>query len=238
MKAITLHACGVVTLLLFANNANCQMAVVDVQSLGQLQQQIGYWRQQIDAMSGQIATMRAQLASTTGARGMGNLLRVTLDQRNYLPSTTAPLMAVTSNAAALPSELRAAYNIYVAGQTAVLPAATASLSQSEQRAIAARRSATALRASAMQLAISTASSRFEQLQILIEEIDRTSDPKAIADLQGRIAAEQVMATNEINKLAAVNAWTESNIDMARTHTAEAALATHGTFVSRLQPTTH
>jgi type IV secretion system protein VirB5 len=87
----------------------------------------------------------------------------------------------------------------------------------------------------MQAAMATASTRFAELQALIDQIDRTSDSKGSADLQGRIAAEQAMATNETAKLAATAAWTDANIASAQTRASEAALAAHGTFAARFHP---
>jgi len=46
----------------------------------------------------------------------------------------------------------------------------------------------------------TALRRTEQIQHLIEAIGTTNDPKAIAELQARIAGEQALVANEIAKL--------------------------------------
>ena len=221
--------------LLAATTARGQMAVVDVQSLFQLQQQIQYWQQQIDGMSNQITTLRAQLQSTTGTRGMGNLLSLSDAQRNYLPTTASQLLAVTAGPQAMPSDLRTAYTQFIARQAALPTNLAATLSLNERTTINDRRSAVATRASAMQVAMSAASARFAQLQSLIDEINKTTDPKGIQDLQGRIAAEQVMALNEVAKLNAVTGWADSNIDAVRTHSAEAALSAHGLFSTRFQP---
>lgn len=218
--------------------ARAQMAVVDAQSLGQLQQQIRYWEQQIDGMSNQIKTLRDQLASTTGARGMGGLLKLTNAQRNYLPANTTQLASLTDAAQSLPSEIRTAYDRYIASQNALQPAQASTLSVAEKNAINGRRSAIATRASAMQVATSAASQRFSQIQSLIDEIDKTVDPKGIQDLQGRIAAEQVMALNEVAKITAIAGWADSNIDVVRTRTSESVIASHGLFSHRFEPSIH
>lgn len=46
-----------------------------------------------------------------------------------------------------------------------------------------------------------ASRRFQDIQILLDKVNATPDAKDIADLQGRIQAEQVMLQNESAKLA-------------------------------------
>ncbi|WP_241149342.1 type IV secretion system protein, partial [Pseudomonas viridiflava] len=45
-----------------------------------------------------------------------------------------------------------------------------------------------------------AKGRLRQLDQLMGQIDKTQDPKGIAELQGRIAAEQAMIQNEQTKL--------------------------------------
>ena len=235
MKKHTLRLALLALSITVTNHAQAQMAVIDVQSLSQLQQQVSYWQQQINAMTSQIGTLRQQLSSITGTRGMGALLALTNAQRNYLPASAAGIIAAVVNAPSAPSQLHTAYAQSVASQSALPPAVTAALSAGDIAAISARRSAVATRSSVMQAAMSTASARFAELQALIDQIDRTSDSKGSADLQGRIAAEQAMATNETAKLAAAAAWTDANIASAQTRATEAALAAHGLFATRFHP---
>ncbi|WP_249263275.1 type IV secretion system protein, partial [Xanthomonas axonopodis] len=49
-------------------------------------------------------------------------------------------------------------------------------------------------------AYEAAKSRLDQISSLMGEINKTQDPKAIAELQGRIASEQAMIANEETKL--------------------------------------
>ena len=100
--------------------------------------------------------------------------------------------------------------------------------------MAQRRSAAALQAIASD-ALSVTSNRFAALQQLINTIGRASDPKAVLDLQARIAAEQGMLQNEQTKLAVLyqaalgQQW--ANTQQSR----EWAVAGHGDFASRFQP---
>src|SRR5690606_40657057 len=50
------------------------------------------------------------------------------------------------------------------------------------------------------LAYDKAKSRIEQIDQLMAKIDQTPDPKAIAELQGRLTAEQALIQNEQTKL--------------------------------------
>lgn len=229
---------GAMALLLGVSaRANAQMAVIDVQSLVQLQQQAQYWQQQISAMSNQIETLRQQLSSLTGARGMGALLTLSNAQRNYLPSSANAILAATTAGQPSVPALHSAYEAVLTSQSALSPGVTALLSPADMSAINARRSAIATRSSVMQAALASASTRFSQIQALIDQVDRTPDAKASIDLQGRIAAEQAMTTNEAAKLAATAAWTDANIAAAQTRAAEAAVSAHGVFGSRFHPGT-
>ncbi|KFA32187.1 type IV secretion system protein, partial [Xanthomonas vasicola] len=49
-------------------------------------------------------------------------------------------------------------------------------------------------------AYAAAKSRLDQINSLMGQINQTQDPKAIAELQGRIASEQAMIANEQTKL--------------------------------------
>lgn len=236
MKHTTLRLALGALALGAAVDAHAQLAVFDVQSLIQLQQQVGYWQQQLDAMSSQVSTLRQQYASTTGARGMGALLPTSNAARNYLPASAVDIEAATTSPQAAASLLRSAYAAALAGQVGVSAPVAGHLSAADQQVLAARRSAVATRSSVMQAALATASARFGSLQGLIDAIDRTPDSKASMDLQGRIAAEQAMAANELAKLAAVSGWSDAAIASAQTKAREAALAAHGTFATRFHPT--
>lgn len=54
-----------------------------------------------------------------------------------------------------------------------------------------------------------AGQRFEKLQALVDKVDAAGDAKAIADLNARIAAEQVMMQNEQVKLSQMKQMQEA-----------------------------
>ena len=74
------------------------------------------------------------------------------------------------------------------------------------------------------------------MQQLVAAVGQVADAKAAADLQARIAAEQAMLANEQAKLEllAQLATAEQAAQAQRMH--EAAIAGHGTFAARFQPT--
>jgi type IV secretion system protein VirB5 len=87
-----------------------------------------------------------------------------------------------------------------------------------------------------QVAYERSSSRFAALGQLIDRIGTTGDAKAIADLQGRIAAEQAMLENEAVKLQSLAYSAEAARASAEVSRREAVVRGHGTFATRFQPT--
>jgi type IV secretion system protein VirB5 len=188
---------GIVVAVVLAPAAQA-MAVVDVRAIAQLKQQLTTMTRQLSTARDQLSQAQQTFQSMNGGRGMEQLLSGTV--RNYLPSDWAQLDSAirqgVSSYQALASEVQAAINgnaVLDAGQVAGL--SPAGLSQLE----AARRSAAMLQVTSRQ-ALSATSNRFASIQQLIDAIPRARDPKAIMDLQARIAAEQGMLANEQTKL--------------------------------------
>ena len=84
-------------------------------------------------------------------------------------------------------------------------------------------------------AYAQAGARFASLAQLVQAIGTATDAKAIADLQGRIAAEQAMLENEQAKLALLAQMAEAEGQLRAQQTRELVVAGHGSFESRLRP---
>jgi type IV secretion system protein VirB5 len=187
-----------VLLALGAVPAAQAMAVVDVRAIAQLKQQLTAMGKQLTTARDQLTQARQTFQSMNGGRGMEQLLSGTV--RNYLPADWAQLDSAirqgVGNYQALAADVRAAIDgnaVLNAGQLALLsPAERLQLD-------AGRRSAAMLQVTARQ-ALGATSNRFAAIQQLIDAIPRAQDPKAIMDLQARIAAEQGMLANEQTKL--------------------------------------
>ncbi len=211
------------------------MPVIDAQSVLQLRQQIAYWQQQLDSMRSQSQTLRSQLLAATGTRGMGALLGQSTDQRNYLPTTDALTDAALAGRSRQYPALRDAYARHL-GEQSILPEdAVARLSTSDQAVVREHRSAVAATESLFANALETASVRYRTLQALIDQIDRSADSKAILDLAGRMAGEQLMLENERIKLSSMATWAGARTSAATRRAAETALAEQGVFSSRFHP---
>lgn len=167
-----------------------QMAVVDVEAIGQLVAQIRL-------LQDQLAQAELHYEAIMGNRGMEQLLGDTV--RNYLPRNWDELLAAIEGAGDF-GELSAQIAA-IRDQNAVLDEALLeTLAEPERRETAAGRDSAASLQAISREALATTSERFEALQALIGAIANAEDPKAIWDLQARIQAEGAMLLNESNKL--------------------------------------
>ena len=188
----------VLALLSMAPAAHAQFAVIDVAAVTQLVQQVNTTVQELRTARSELSEAQQQYQAFTGSRGMQNLLAGT--DRNYLPTDVASLDAIGSGSGgsygALASSVQAALN----ANAVLSPAALASLSIAERKAIEAQRQAVALREGISSQALTNASGRFAQVQQLIAAIGTARDPKASLDLEARISAEEGMLEAEQTKL--------------------------------------
>jgi type IV secretion system protein VirB5 len=110
------------------------------------------------------------------------------------------------------------------------------LSPADQQLIAAGRQSSALQQALSQEALANASGRFAALQTLINAIATATDQKAILELQARINAELGMLENEQTKLQILHQATQAQEAVYRQQGIEQAIAGHGNFATRFQPT--
>ncbi|HGN0628610.1 TPA: P-type DNA transfer protein VirB5 [Pseudomonas aeruginosa] len=154
------------------------------------------WKMQYDQMVSQIDQMKQQYAAVTGARGMGELFN-NPQLRDYLPHDwqSAYDSVKSGGYAGLSGRAESIYN-----DNKVYDACTG-FSSMEQRVNCEAQAVKGAQDKAFALdAYDAAKKRLSQIDQLMRQINQTQDPKAIAELQGRIAAEQAMIQNEQTKL--------------------------------------
>lgn len=217
-----------ISMALLSQTTHAVVPVVDAEAIIQLREQLSYWRDQI-------STAQSQLAALTGSRGMGRLNRVPVTARNYLPESGDAIGLSLSGADSRYATLAKSYQRFLASQIVLAPERLATRSAAEQQSIEARRAAAATALSLADATLTVTSSRYEELQRMIDTIDLTSDPKAALDLQARIAAEQLMLLNDTIKSAAVMSWTRAQSSATDARLKEAAIKGHGEFASRFHP---
>ncbi len=183
-----------------SSTALAQIPVTDGASIANsVQQQVetmAKWKMQYDQMVSQIDQMKQQYAAVTGARGIGELFN-NPQLRDYLPQDWQGVYdSVKSGGyAGLSGRAESIYDnnkVYDA---------CAGFASNEQRTNCEAQAVKGAQDKAFALdAYDAAKNRLGQIDQLMQQINQTQDPKAISELQGRIAAEQAMIQNEQTKL--------------------------------------
>jgi type IV secretion system protein VirB5 len=222
------------SVLFVVPRAEAAMAVIDVAAIRQLAQQVTSWREQLRGMSNQLVQLQQTHGALTGGRGMEGVLPVAPDARNYLPEEIASLEDLVRRPGRYGGLAREIERRVRAD--AVLPdARLAQWSPAERVTLENDREQHARVRALMGEAYAQTSARFDALQQLIDAVGTAPDAKAIADLQGRIAAEQAMLANEHTKLFALQAVAQAEQAAAEARRREQALAAHGRFEARFRP---
>lgn len=180
--------------------AFAQIPVTDSASIAKsVEQQVetmAKWKTQYDQMVSQIDQLKQQYTAVTGTRGMGQLFNDP-QLRDYLPHDWQGIYdAVKSGGyAGLSGRAESVYS-----QNKAYDACTG-FADSQERTHCEARAVKGAQDKAFALdAYDAAQTRLGQIDRLMAQINKTQDPKSIAELQGRIAAEQAMIQNEQTKL--------------------------------------
>lgn len=177
-----------------ASVANAGIPVIDAANLANSVQQVIAWGQQFQQMQSQFQQLQQQFQSMNGSRGIANLLN-NPNLYNYLPPDFAQVLAAdgsggTAQSAALMTQLK----LLDIDQTGIDPnSQVGKMFKNSQNQNAVFRILGEQGYTAM-------NQRIQQLSGLKNRIDSATDPKAIADLQARIGAEQGFIANEQAKL--------------------------------------
>ena len=190
-------------------------------------------------MEQQLATARAQLLqaqqslqSTTGARGMEQLLFGTI--RNYLPADWQQVTATLQGSNSYGALSADAQNL-IATNAVLSPQRIATLPLNGQQLIQRERQWRAMQQALAHQALANASSRFASIQSLISAISTAADQKGILDLQARISAELGMLQNEQTKVQLLNQSALAQVSSLSLQAREQVLDGHGRFEARFQP---
>ena len=191
--------------------AEAGIPVIDVANLAQSVQQVIAWGQQYGQMTESINQLRnqyAQLANTyaalTGNRGLGTLLNTPIDQaaRRYLPADALQLGQLASGTVTGFASLQTTINRYRSSVSA-MPTTTFPVGSSAAGALAARIDTLATQQALAESAYSANDQRTADLESMIATIGSANDPKAIAEINARIAAQQALIGNETTRLQAL-----------------------------------
>jgi len=191
-------------LVLFASAAHpAGIPVIDSASLANLLKQVEYAQQQLQRMSEQLNQAKAAYSAITGGRGMEALAPLSNLGRNYLPPTYSDTMSILNKTGTLYSNVSNQLEQIQVANAILSRSNLSQLSKAERAAVENGRQAAALLQTVAAQGQQFTSQRFTALQGLNTAIGSATDPKAIADLQARIAAEQTMLTADQTKLQAM-----------------------------------
>lgn len=227
MKRWSVILAMVVAGALGTSPARAQFAVIDVNAIVQMAQQLRVLQDQLQNARNQLSQAEQQFQSLTGRRGMEQLLSGTV--RNYLPTDWAELDAALRGAQTAYTQLASQLERTVRANAVLTAPQTARWMPAQVEQLDAARRSIALQQVMNRQALEVSSQRFDALQTLINAIPAATDAKATLDLQARIAAEEAMLQNEHTKLM-VLAQTAEAEDRAREQQArELAVASIGSL---------
>lgn len=197
MKKILL---GFAVSAFMSSTAFAQIPVTDAASIAkQVANQvetIAKWKAQYEQMMSQIEQAKQQYESMTGSRGLGNIMNDPA-LRDYLPADWQGVYDSVRSGGYEGLSGRG-QSVYDANK---IYDSCAYMTIAEQRTACEARAVKASQDKGFALdAYDAAKSRINQIDQLMQKISQTADPKAIAELQGRIAAEQANIQNEQTKL--------------------------------------
>jgi type IV secretion system protein VirB5 len=181
---------GLALTLGLGTSAHAGIPVIDASNLAQAVAQVQAWAQQYQQMVQQLKQAQRQYTALSGIRNMGDLVN-NPTARRYLP---AEYSTILSQGVGQWAAIRNASMKFDVASTSLSASSDAAQSFNQVAKQAAINRATA------EAAYATASQRFDDIQVLLDRVNAAPDPKDMADLQGRIQAEQVMMQNEANKL--------------------------------------
>ncbi len=180
--------------------ANLAQAILEVLSWGE---QYGQMIEQIQQLEQQYNQAVQQYDALTGSRGLGDILNNQALQGVVPANLASTYSAINSGGysglSSAAKSLRDASKIYNCedrtGDAQV--SCQAMLNQNAQTQ------------ANLQNALDLVQQRTNQIQSLQSQINSTSDPKAIAELQARIQSENTQISNDANRIALMNATADA-----------------------------
>lgn len=158
--------------------------VVDAAAIGQMVNQIAEMQKQYEQMLRDYEQMKQTNTNLSGVSGIGNLFADTKDALELFPDFNEEITGIAEKGlAALNSKAREIYNKLDLG------AKCQSLAPDFKSLCEKEAAFTASRSAAYEEAQSRMTQRHEQLEKLMQQIERADSAKNIADLQARINTE-------------------------------------------------
>lgn len=231
-----LRIVALATGLFSGGQAFAGIPVIDGANLAQQIQQVASWVQQYQQMAQQIKQLQQQIESVTGARGFSDVLNSPLfkEARRMLPPDAQTLLNLANGGSY--GNLASSINS-IKQATSTLTADHFGTKLAADQWMADLNRAASNKALSME-AYNTAQQRLSNLEELMGQISTTEDPKAIAELQGRIQVEQGLIQNEQAKIQAVAMLVNAERQISDMQAREVSIRASGLYhdVPRVQIT--
>ena len=188
--------------------------VIDVANLAQTIAQVMNDVTEISNQVQQITQLQNQLNSINGMRNLGNILNNPM-LRNYVPAEAYTYLNAVNTSGysglnATAKTLRDAGMVYncldLAG--AARTSCQAALAQPYQQK------------GLLQDAMKSAAGRLTQINSLMDQINATSDQKAVQEIQARIGAENALVAHEVSQVQMLQGMADSEERIARSRERE------------------
>jgi len=181
--------------------AHAGIPVIDGANLVQSIMNVLSWAEQYQQMYQDYEQQIRNYESLTGARNLGDILnnpafRNTVDP-NFINTMQSIQNSGSGGLSAQARALRRTLEVYSCSDR----------SGTDRRTCEAALSVNSQNMVNQENALGLLTERINQIQGLQSRINTTDDPKAIAELQARIAAEQAQISNDANRIAVMNAYT-------------------------------
>jgi type IV secretion system protein VirB5 len=179
-----------------ANAASAGIPVIDAANLAQSIQQVIAWAEQQIQMATQINNQIQHYKAITGSRNLGTMFNNQLLQQ-IIPANAQSVMSAinTGGYAGLTPQAKIIRNTTMIYNCMDKPAGQ--LRTSCQAVLSGPAQAQAYSSSAL----NTAQQRVAEIQSMQNQINTTTDPKAIAEVQAALAAEQAQVQNDAIRVA-------------------------------------
>lgn len=200
-----------VAFVFIAGTAHAGIPVIDAANLAQSIQQVVAWGQQYTQMVDSITQLRNQYAqlqttynSLTGNRGLSTMLNGVGDQaaRRYLPAQGDQIEQLASGLVPGYGTLQSTV-ASLKSAVSSMPPGTFAPGSDALNVLSAKINSLATQKALGQAAYSSAAQRTSDLENMIATTGVATDPKAIAEMQARIGAQQALLQNESAKLQAL-----------------------------------
>ena len=214
--------------------ALAQRIVLDPAVLKQSIMQVQAWSEQYRQMQAQIAQLQQARAAMSGDRGMAGLLGN--QNRGYLPPNWNEAMNVLNQGGTTYGQVASIARQLKEAQSVLSEQETGRLTPQMRQYLEQTRNLSASQQAMGQAAYNTAAQRVQTLQALTNALNNQVDPKAVMDLQARIASEQAALQNDAVQLQAVAQLTaaQSVAQQSMANEIRAQTAGSGNF-PRVQP---